>query len=90
MTSPINATVLQVLHCKGEFSGASQGRPLLVVGDLSQRIARAVIGERDAAMIALGQVAEIWIEGEGQRWRGHVTGRSNIMGARSVRSLERP
>ena len=80
--------MLQVLHCKGEFSGASQGAPLLVVGDLSQRIARAVIGERDAAMIALGQVAEIWIEGEGQRWRGHVTGRSNIMG-RPQRPLAR-
>ena len=82
--------MLPVLHCEGEFSGASQGRPLLVVGDLSQRIARAEIGECDAAKITLGQVAEIWIEGEGQRWRGHVTGRSNIMGARSVRSLERP
>ena len=75
LTSPINATVLPVLHCEGEFSGASQGMPLLVVGDLSQRIVRAEIGERDADKIAL----EIWIEGEGQRWRGHVTGRSSIM-----------
>ena len=80
--------VLQVLHCEGEISGASQGAPLLVVVDLSQRIVRAEIGERDAAMIALGQVAEIWIEGEGQRWRGHVTGRSSIMG-RPQRPLAR-
>ena len=68
-----------MLHCEGEFSGANQGAPLLVVGDLSQRIARAEIGERDAAKITLGQGSEIWIEGEGQRWRGHVTGRSSIM-----------
>ena len=80
--------MLQVLHCKGEFSGASQGRPLLVVGDLSQRIVHAEIGERDAAKITLGQGSEIWIEGEGQRWRGHVTGRSNIMG-RPQRPLAR-
>ena len=82
--------MLQLLHREGEFSGASQGRPLLVVGDLSQRITRAEIGERDADKIALGQVAEIWIEGEGQRWRGHVTGRLSMMGRRSVRLLERP
>ena len=88
MTSLINGTVLPVLHCEGEFSGASQGRPLLVVGDLSQRIVRAEIGECDAAKIGLGQVAEIWIEREGQRWRGHVTGRSNIMG-RPQRPLAR-
>ena len=82
--------MLQVLHREGEFSGASQGRPLLVVGDLSQRIARAEIGECDAAKITLGQGSEIWIEGEGegQRWRGHVTGRSNIMG-RPQRPLAR-
>ena len=80
--------MLQVLHCEGEFSGANQGAPLLVVGDLSQRITRAEIGECDAAKITLGQGSEIWIEGERQRWRGHVTSRSNIMG-RPQRPLAR-
>lgn len=88
LTSPINGTVLQILHREGEFSGASQGTPLLVVGDLSQRIVRAEISERDAAKIAVGQVAEIWIEGEGQRWRGRVTSLSSVMGRRSARSLD--
>ena len=88
LLSPINGTVLQVLHREGEFSGASQGTPLLVVGDLSQRIVRAEIGERDAAKIALGQVAEIWIEGEGTRWRGRVTSLSSVMGRRTARSLD--
>ncbi len=86
--SPINGTVLQILHREGEFSGASQGMPLLVVGDLSQRIVRAEISERDAAKIAVGQVAEIWIEGEEQRWRGRVTSLSSVMGRRSARSLD--
>ena len=88
LLSPISGTVLQVLHREGEFSGASQGTPLLVVGDLSQRIVRAEISERDAAKLALGQVAEIWIEGEQQRWRGRVTSLSSVMGRRSARSLD--
>jgi multidrug resistance efflux pump len=86
--SPIGGQVLQILRREGEFSGASQGAPLLVVGDLSRLVVRAEINERDAALIKLGQAAEVWIEGREQRWRGKVTHLAAIMGRRSARSLD--
>ena len=86
--SPISGVVLQILRREGEFSGASQGAPLLVVGDLSQLVVRAEIGERDAAQVHLGQRAEVWIDGGGQHWLGRVVHVASIMGRRSARSLD--
>ena len=86
--SPISGVVLQILRREGEFSGASQGTPLLVVGDLSQLVVRAEIGERDAAQVHLGQRAEVWIDGGGQHWQGRVVHIASIMGRRSARSLD--
>ena len=86
--SPTSGVVLQILRREGEFSGASQGAPLIVVGDLSRLIVRAEIGERDAAQVHPGQRAEIWIDGGSQRWPGRVTHVASIMGRRSARSLD--
>lgn len=86
--SPIDGVVLQVLRREGEFSGASQGVPLLVVGDLGQRIVRAEVGERDAGAIRIGQPVEVWIDGSPRRWRGHVKEMAAVMGRRSARSLD--
>ncbi len=88
LTSPIDGTVLQILRREGEFSGASQGAVLLVVGDLSQRIVRAEIAERDAARVQLGHAVDVWIEGEAQRWRGRIAQLASVMGRRSARSLD--
>lgn len=86
--SPIDGEVLQVLRREGEFSGASQGTPLLVVGDMSRRIVRAELGERDAAAVRIGQQVEVWIDGSPKRWRGHVVEMAAVMGRRSARSLD--
>lgn len=88
LASPVDGTVLQVLRREGEFSGASQGVPLIVVGDLSRRIVRAEINERDAASVAPGQRATIWIEGQPQRWHGRIAQLASVMGRRSARSLD--
>jgi HlyD family secretion protein len=86
--SPISGQVLQILRREGEFSGASQGAPLIVVGDLSRLVVRAEINERDAALVKAGQSAEVWIDGGNQRWTGRVTHLAAIMGRRSARSLD--
>lgn len=86
--SPIDGEVLQVLRREGEFSGASQGTPLIIVADLSRLQVRAEVAERDAARIKPGQVADIWIEGTDQRWRGKVRELASVMGRRSARSLD--
>lgn len=86
--SPIDGEVLQVLRREGEFSGASQGTPLLVVGDMSRRIVRAELGERDAAAVRVGQRVEMWIDGSPKRWRGRVVEMAAVMGRRSARSLD--
>ncbi|MFM5954472.1 MAG: HlyD family secretion protein [Novosphingobium sp.] len=88
LKSPIGGEVLQILRREGEFSGASQGTPLIVVGDLSHLIVRAEIAERDAARVVPGQRAEVWIEGEPQRWHGTVRQLASVMGRRSARSLD--
>lgn len=88
LTSPIDGTVLQVLRREGEFSGASQGAVLLVVGDLSERMVRAEISERDAAGVRPGQAVDAWIEGEPKRWRGRIVQLASVMGRRSARSLD--
>ncbi len=88
LTSPIDGTVLQVLRREGEFSGASQGAVLLVVGDLSERMVRAEIAERDAARVKPGQKVDVWIEGEPRRWRGQVAQLASVMGRRTARSLD--
>jgi HlyD family secretion protein len=86
--SPIDGQVLQVLRREGEFSGASQGAPLIVVGDLGQRIVRAEVGERDVPMLRIGAPVEVWIDGSPRRYRGRVTEMAAIMGRRSARSLD--
>ena len=86
--SPIDGQVLQVLRREGEFSGASQGTPLIVVGDLGQRIVRAEVGERDIPALRLGAPVEVWIDGSPRRWRGKVVEMAAVMGRRSARSLD--
>lgn len=89
VVSPIDGQVLQVLRQEGEFSGASQGTVLLVVGDLSARTVRTEIGERDVARIRIGMPVEVWIESQpGKRWRGRVIEMASVMGRRSARSLD--
>ena len=88
LRSPIDGEVLQVLRREGEFSGASQGTPLLVVGDMRRRIVRAELGERDLTGIGVGTPVEVWIDGSPRRWRGHVGELAALMGRRSARSLD--
>jgi HlyD family secretion protein len=88
LKSPVNGQVLQVLRREGEFSGASAGTPLIIVGDVSRLIVRAEINERDAAAVRSGQRAEIWVEGQPKRWSGRITHLASVMGRRSARSLD--
>lgn len=88
LRSPISGQVLQILRQEGEFSGASQGTPLIIVGDMSQLIVRAEVNERDAGRIKIGQNAEIWIDGQAKRWPGKVVQLASVMGRRSARSLD--
>jgi HlyD family secretion protein len=87
LRSPMGGTVLQILRQEGEFSGASQGTPLIIVGDLSQMIVRAGFNERDAAHLREGQRAVVWVEGSHAKWRGHLTQLASVMGRRTARSL---
>jgi multidrug resistance efflux pump len=86
--SPIDGQVLQVLRREGEHSGANQGVPLIVVGDMSRLIVRAEISERDVAAVSTGQAVDVWIEGTGTRWQGAITHLASIMGRRTARSLD--
>lgn len=86
--SPINGRVLQILRQPGEFSGASQGIPLIIVGDLSQMTVRAEVTDRAAVLIGQGQPATIWIDGQSGKWTGRVSKLANIMGRRTARSLD--
>lgn len=88
LRSPIDGRVLQILRQAGEFSAASQGQPLIVVGDISKVIVRAEINERDAAAIRVSQPVAVWVEGKNEKWRGRVTNLASIMGRRSARSLD--
>lgn len=88
LVSPIAGHVLQILRREGEFSGASQGTVLMVVGDLSRRVVRAEISDRDAALVRAGQAVDVWIEGRPQRWPGHIASLAQVMGRRSARSLD--
>lgn len=88
LVSPINGEVLQIFRREGEFSGASQGTPLITVADLSRLLVRAEINERDAARVQVGQRADVWIEGNRQRWSGRVSSLAQVMGRRSARSLD--
>lgn len=88
LRSPISGQVLQILRREGEFSGASQGTPLIVVGNLAELTVRAEINERDAARITPGRSADIWIEGNPKRWHGRVTHLASVMGRRTARSLD--
>lgn len=86
--SPIDGEVLQIFRREGEFSGASQGTPLVAVGDLTRLTVRAEINERDASRVKEGQAVDIWIEGEKPRWTGRIGSLARLMGRRSARSLD--
>lgn len=86
--SPIDGQVLQVMRREGEFSGASQGTPLIVVGNLGQRIVRAEVGERDVPLLQIGTPVEVWIDGSPRRYKGRVVEMASVMGRRSARSLD--
>ena len=88
LRSPVSGTVLQIMRREGEFSGASQGTPLMMVGDLSRMIARAEINERDAIKVRQGQQALVWVDGQPRKWKGRVTHLTSVMGRRSARSLD--
>lgn len=88
LRAPVAGQVLKLLRREGEFSGASSGTPLVVVGDLSAMLVRAEIIDRDAAAVRVGQRAEIWIDGGTRRWPGHVIEASGLMGRRTARSLD--
>jgi HlyD family secretion protein len=88
LKSPIAGSVLQILRREGEFSGASQGTPLIVVGDLSQPVVRAELNERDAAKISEGQAVVVWVDGRPGKWKGRVTQMAGVMGRRTARSLD--
>jgi multidrug resistance efflux pump len=88
LRSPVAGNVLQILRQEGEFSGASQGTPLIIVGDLGRMIARAEINERDALAVREGQRAQIWVDGRKERWTGIVAHLASVMGRRTARSLD--
>lgn len=86
--SPIDGTVLQIMRREGEYSGATQGETLMMVGDTSRMLVRAEVMEQDAAAVRIGQRAEVWIDGSSRRWSGRVSDVANVMGRRSARSLD--
>jgi multidrug resistance efflux pump len=88
LESPIAGQVLQILRREGEFSGASQGTALIIVGDMSRLIVRAELSERDAANVGIGQQAVVWVDGKPAKWKGRVTQMASVMGRRSARSLD--
>ncbi|MGL4543115.1 MAG: HlyD family efflux transporter periplasmic adaptor subunit, partial [Polymorphobacter sp.] len=88
LRAPIAGTVLKLLRREGEFSGASAGTPIVVIGDLSSMIVRAELLDRDAAAVAVGQRADVWLDGSKQQWRGHVIEAASLMGRRTARSLD--
>lgn len=88
LRSPIDGRVLHILRREGEFSGASQGTPLIVVGDVARLMVRAEINERDIVAAKIGRQVDIWIDGSDQRWRGRITEISRVMGRKSARSLD--
>ena len=61
---------------------------MIVVGDMTRRIVRAEVSDRDAARAHVGQTVDVWIEGQPQRWTGHVASMARVMGRRSARSLD--
>jgi multidrug resistance efflux pump len=88
LKSPVAGQILQILRREGEFSGASQGTPLIIVGDLSRLIVRAELSERDAANVGIGQQVMVWVDGKPEKWKGRVTQMASVMGRRSARSLD--
>jgi len=88
LRSPINGVVLQILRREGEFSGASQGSALIVVGDLAHLVVRAEVNEHDAAGLHVGENASVRIDGMPAHWQGKVVQLASIMGRREARSLD--
>ena len=88
LVSPIAGRVLQILHRPGEYSGASQGLPLIIVGDTSSLVVRAEINERDVAAVRPGLPVEVWIDGSDTKYRGQVSEGAGVMGRRNTRSLD--
>lgn len=88
LRTPIAGTVLKILHRPGEFSAASTGAPLVVVGDLDAIIVRAEVADRDAGLITVGQPVRVWMDGNSREWSGTVARSSQLMGRKTARSLD--
>ena len=88
LRSPVAGTVLKLLHRPGEFSAASTGAPLVVVGDLEAVVVRAEIADRDAAQVSAGGKVDVWLDGSPQRWRGTIVRQAQLMGRKTARSLD--
>jgi multidrug resistance efflux pump len=86
--APIDGTILRIFRREGEFSGASQGTPLIAIANLNSMIVRAEIDERDAPDVSVRVPADVWIEGRPERWTGRVVEVSSLMGRRTARSLD--
>ncbi|OYU14013.1 MAG: hypothetical protein CFE37_13055, partial [Alphaproteobacteria bacterium PA4] len=88
LRSPIAGTVLRIHRREGEFSGASQGAPLIVVGALDRIMVRAEFVERDALAVRIGAPVTVWIDGDARRWTGHIAVAGALMGRRTARSTD--
>ncbi len=86
LRSPVAGTVLQIMRREGEFSGASQGTPLITVGSLDRMIVRAELNERDAMHARIGQSVDVWVDGRRGKWRGRIEQMSAVMGRRTART----
>lgn len=86
--APIDGQVLRLLRREGEFSGASQGATILTIGDTRRMIVRMEIDQRDAAKVAVGASAHVWIDGAPRRFSGRVAELSLQMGRKTARSLD--
>jgi multidrug resistance efflux pump len=88
LRSPIAGTVLRIYRREGEFSGASRGDPLLVVGELGRIMVRAEFVERDAFRVHPGAPVDVWVDGDPHRWRGTIAAAGELMGRRTARSTD--
>jgi HlyD family secretion protein len=79
---------LRIFRHKGEFSGASRGDPLIVVGNLQRVVVRAEFVERDAGLVRPGAAVDVWIDGDARRWRGRIISAAALMGRRTARSTD--
>ena len=85
--SPIAGQVLRIDAREGEHT---QGQIASVtVADLTLIKVRVEVDERDAALVSLGDRADIWINGRSERSEGHVVSLAGVSGRRSARTFDR-